>query len=72
MRSRTDFWLTLHQLASELKEEGHSHDERAAVLCEVLACSTPSTKAVYLENLVFAQAALSELLMRCDPPATNR
>jgi hypothetical protein len=69
MRSRSDFWLTLHKLASDLIKEGETDEERGKNICEVLHAVTPATRHVYLENLdsvVFAMVAVERSCKQKD------
>jgi hypothetical protein len=59
MKSKSDFWLTLHKLSTDLEREGDSDRERANNVCEVLNAITPGTRAVYLANLAAVTSALT-------------
>lgn len=65
MRSKSDFWLTLHKLAHDLEHEGESSHDQAASLCDLLGSLSPATRAVYLGNLESVLAALNEVAIRC-------
>jgi len=65
MKSKTDFWLTLHKLADDLEREGATDDVRATALIEVLEATSQTGVAVYLENLERVTASLNYLLARC-------
>jgi hypothetical protein len=65
MKSKSDFWLTLHKLASDLAKEGHTDDERTESLVAVLEAMSPATLAVYLENLAAVTGTLNNLEARC-------
>ena len=65
MRSKSDFWLTLHKLASDLQKEGTSDDQRVAGLVAVLESLSPATLDAYMENLEAVTASLTALLARC-------
>ena len=69
MGSRSDFWLSLHKLASDLLKEGETDDERGKNICKVLHALTPTTRGVYLENLDSVFAALAVVARHCKPQA---
>ncbi len=66
MKSRSDFWLTLHKLATDLEREGESDSERAQSICEVLNSLSPATKAVYLSDLATVVASLTTVSDVCN------
>jgi len=66
MKSRSDFWLTLHKLATDLEREGESDSERAESICEVLNALSPATKAVYLSDLATVVASLMTVSDVCN------
>jgi len=65
MKSKSDFWLTLHKLASDLQREGDDNHHRAESVCEVLNAVSPGTKSVYLDNLDFVLAGLADVAAEC-------
>jgi hypothetical protein len=65
MKSKSDFWLTLHKMAADLEREGDSHDERAKSICEVLEALPQPTRDVYLSNLNSVAEMLGKVLARC-------
>jgi len=65
MKSKSDFWLTLHKLADDLQKEGTSDDQRIDGLVAVLEASSPAILAAYMENLATVTASLNTLLGRC-------
>jgi hypothetical protein len=69
MKSRSDYWLTLHKLASDLLKEGDTDEERGKNLCEVLKSLTAATQEVYLDDLRSVMSAHRELLKQCDQRA---
>lgn len=66
MKSKSDFWLTLHKLASDLEREGETDAERAKAVCDVLNALTPATKAVYLANLEAVSSTLPTIVTTCN------
>ena len=66
MKSKTDFWLTLHKLATDLEREGDSDAERARNVCEVLDALNAGTKAVYLANLNSVAASIIAINKVCN------
>ena len=69
MRSKSDFWLTLHQLARDLEREGGTAADRAGSVCDVLAALTPEARGVYLHNLQSVLATLTEVHANCQRDA---
>ena len=65
MKSKSDFWLTLHKLADDLQKEGGDDDKRAANICDVLAGLPPPTRAVYLDNLQSVISSLAAISTKC-------
>lgn len=65
MKSKSDFWLTLHKLATDLQREGDDNHERASAVCEVLNAVSSATKTVYLDNLDLVLAALADISAEC-------
>jgi hypothetical protein len=65
MKSNSDFWLTLHKLADDLRKEGGTDDERVQGLIPVLESMPPATLETYLENLTAVAGSLNQLLARC-------
>ena len=65
MKSRSDFWLTLHKLANDLDQEGQDEPEQLDSLVALIEGMKPATFAVYIENLECVTAALNKLLDRC-------
>ena len=65
MKSKSDFWLTLHRLADDLRKEGDNDGQRVDGLVAVLEASSPATLAAYMENLEAVTASLNSLLGRC-------
>jgi len=66
MGSRSDFWLTLHQLANNLLKEGATDVERGKNICLVFHTLSPATRNVYLENLHSVISALDEVEKQCN------
>jgi hypothetical protein len=64
MRSKSDFWLTLHKLASDLDKEGNSEQERVASLMVLLESLPAEVVTAYVENLEIVAGVVVELLMR--------
>jgi hypothetical protein len=67
MGSHSDFWLTLHKLASDLLREGETGRERGQNICRVFNSLSPSTRGVYVENLEAVFSALAEVRKHCKP-----
>ncbi len=65
MKSKSDFWLTLHKLADDVSREGEDPDEQAKNICELLATLPPATRDVYLSNLNSVTETLGKVLARC-------
>jgi hypothetical protein len=65
MKSKSDFWLSLHKLADDLQKEGSTDQERADGLIEVLESQSPATIEAYIENLTVVTGSLSHLLEAC-------
>jgi transketolase N-terminal domain/subunit len=65
MRSKTYFWLRLHQLATDLHQEGESPDQRAENLATMYESLGDSVQAVYGENLEAVMRALTTIALRC-------
>jgi hypothetical protein len=65
MKSKSDFWLTVHKLAADLEREGSNNEERSRSVCEVLGSLSPATKAVYLDNLETVLSALVDVSAAC-------
>lgn len=65
MGSRSDFWLTLHKLASDLLKEGSTDAERATNICRVLNAISPATRGAYLENLDAVVSSLGPIAKEC-------
>ena len=65
MKSKSDFWLTLHQLAHDLEREGGDSDQQAKSVCELLETLPQTTRDVYLSNLNSATETLGKVLARC-------
>ena len=62
MKSRSNFWLTLHKLARDLEMEGETDRERATRLGELLGTLPAPVQSVYLANLTSVAAGVTELL----------
>jgi hypothetical protein len=65
MRSKSDFWLVLHQLAGELQIEADDDKSRVEVLIAVLKSLPDSTRNVNCANLEFVTSVLNHLLIEC-------
>jgi hypothetical protein len=65
MPSKSNFWLTLHQLAHELCKEGDTDDERTSGLIPALESMQPEALAAHLDNLAAVTGSLNHLLARC-------
>jgi hypothetical protein len=65
MGSKSDFWLSLHQLAADLQQEGTSDEERTHSLVTVLETHSAATIETYLENLTAVTRSLNHLLAKC-------
>lgn len=65
MRSKSDFWLTLHTLAGELQAEAETDEVRVRQLHEVLASLPPALKTLNCANLNFVIGVLNRLNMQC-------
>jgi hypothetical protein len=68
MRSKSDFWLTLHRLMQDLEREGASPRERAASVCEVLNALSHEARGLYMSNLQSVLTTLVEVQGRCQEP----
>ena len=67
MGSRSDLWLTLHKVTSNLLKEGETDEERGKNISKVLHAITPATRGVYLENLDSIVASLGVVARHCKP-----
>ena len=65
MKSKSDFWLTLHKLACDLRKEGETGEERTTSLISVLESHSPATIDAYMENLSAVANSLNHLLAAC-------
>jgi len=65
MKSKSDFWLTLHKVVDDFRREGNDDTERIDSIVAVLEASSSATISAYLENLESATASLNRLLARC-------
>jgi hypothetical protein len=65
MKSKSDFWLSLHKLADDLHKEGSTDDDRSAALIDVLESLTPATVEAYMENLTSVTSSLNHLVAAC-------
>jgi hypothetical protein len=65
MPSKSNFWLTLQQLADDLRREGSTDDERASALIPVLEAASAPVLTTHLENLSAVTASLNHLLAHC-------
>ena len=65
MRSKSDFWLHLHQLACDLHQEGETPNQRAESLATMYESLGDSVQAVYGENLEAVMRALTTIALRC-------
>jgi hypothetical protein len=65
MPSKSNFWLTLQQLADDLQKEGDTDDERTSGLIPALEVMPPQALTASLENLAAVTASLKHLLERC-------
>lgn len=65
MSSKSNFWLTLQQLADDLRREGSTEDERTSALIPVLEATSASALTTHLENLSDVTTSLNHLLARC-------
>jgi len=65
MRSKSDFWLTLHKLARDIEHEGHTTDEQIASANQVLASLSGPTQQVYCGDVEASLAVLTGLAGHC-------
>jgi len=65
MKSKSEFWLTLHKLADDLDKEGKDDEERAAGIVAFLETSPPATLEFYLDNLERVTTSLNHVLAKC-------
>jgi len=65
MKSKSEFWLSLHKLADDLQKEGSTDQERVEGLIELLESLTPATVEAYIENLTAVTGSLNHLLEAC-------
>jgi hypothetical protein len=61
MQSRSNFWLTLNDLAEEVMLEGDTPVQRSANLAAVFHALSPTSQAVYRANARIVLAALAPL-----------
>jgi hypothetical protein len=69
MRSKSDFWLTLHRLTQDLEREGATPRERATSVCEVLDAVPADARVLYLSNLQSVLTTLVEVQEQCKKVA---
>jgi hypothetical protein len=65
MPSKSNFWLTLEQLADDVRQEGDSDDERTSGLIHALEAMPPQAITAHLDNLTAVTGSLNHLLARC-------
>jgi hypothetical protein len=65
MKSKSDFWLHLHHLASDLENEGTTVDEQAEHLAQMYESLSRPLQDVYGENLETVIRALTTVALRC-------
>jgi hypothetical protein len=65
MRSKSDFWLVLHQLAGELQREADNDDDRIMQLTEIHSALPPATRMVNCDDLEFVTDVLTRLSDQC-------
>jgi hypothetical protein len=65
MRSKSDFWLTLHKLAHDLENEGGDANERIASTGLVLSSLCSATQQVYCGDVATALEVLTSLSAHC-------
>lgn len=61
MQSRSNFWLTLNNLAEEVMREGDTPAKRSANLAAVFESLSQTSQAVYCANARIVLAALAPL-----------
>lgn len=72
MKSKSDFWLHLHQLASDLEHEGGTIDEQAEKLALMFESLNKSVQEVYGTNLENVMRALTTIALRCKVSRSDR
>ena len=72
MKSKSDFWLHLHQLASDLEYEGAGIDEQAESLARMFETLSEPVQAVYGHNLETVLRAMTTLALRCKVAPTRQ
>ena len=65
MRTKSAFWLVLHQLAGELQIEADSDEARVDQLLTNLEALPAATKSVNCANLEFVVGVLNRLALSC-------
>lgn len=70
MKSKSDFWLSLHKLANDLKKEGDTADEQAESVCEVFNSLGQASRSVYIEDLRLVLPALEKAMVVCKPDSS--
>jgi len=65
MRSKSDFWLVLHQLAGELQREANNDADRLTQLAELHHSLPEATRSVNCEHLEFVTDLLIQLRAEC-------
>jgi len=65
MRSKSDFWLVLHQLAGELQREADNDTDRVMQLAEIHNAVPEATKTVNCDDLEFVTDVLNQLAIQC-------
>lgn len=66
MKSNSNFWLALHQLANELDREGANNEDRTRTLREVLRSQSPAAQTVYRQNATFVLRTLNSIVVDFD------
>ena len=62
MKSKSNFWLALHDLACELQKEGETDAQRAASIASVLPAAPCTVSDTYIANLELVAGTLSIIL----------
>ena len=65
MRTKSDFWLVLHQLSGELQIKADTDEARVNQLLSNLQGLPSATRSVNCANLEFVVGVLNRLAMSC-------
>jgi len=65
MRTKSNFWVVLHQLVAELQREASSTEDQSHQLVEHLQSQPPILRTVNCSNLDYVAGILQRLIAEC-------